>query len=119
MCNNANGTKYNAAVPPAVVRDDRGRVLADCGCLKRTLPPAESTSPPFEIMPDNVGRVKAWLMEEYASSTFNTCEHQPLPMMSGAPPMRIHIKEGAKPTAIHRPAVIPAHWQEEVKADLE
>ena len=58
-------------------------------------------------------------MNYYASSTFNTCEHQPLPMMKGVPPMRILMKEGAEPVAVHRPAAIPAHWQEKVRKDIE
>ena len=33
--------------------------------------------------------------------------------------MRIHVREDAKPVAVHRPATIPAHWQAKVKADIE
>ncbi len=64
-------------------------------------------------------QVREWLLDYYASSTFNTCEHQLLPMMKGVPPMRILMKDGAEPVAVHRPAAIPAHWQEKVKADIE
>ena len=99
--------------------DSKGRALAECGCLLRTLPPDAASTPPFELTPANVGRLVEWLKEEYASSTFNVCEHQALPMMSGAPPMRIVMKEGAVPVAVHRPATIPAHWLEDVKADIE
>ena len=99
--------------------DAKGRKLADCGCLLRTLPPPRPTTIPFEPVASNVNKLTEWMMEYYAASTFNTCEHQPLPMMRGVPPMRIHIKEGAVPVAVHRPAAIPAHWQQKVKDDIE
>ena len=37
----------------------------------------------------------------------------------GLPPLRIHVKEGAEPVAINRPSTIPAHWVQQVKAELE
>ena len=40
-------------------------------------------------------------------------------MMHGAKPMWILLKEDAVPIAIHRPTTIPAHWQEQVHADIE
>ena len=39
--------------------------------------------------------------------------------MTGLPPLRIHVKEGAEPVAINRPSTIPAHWVQQVKEDLE
>ena len=39
--------------------------------------------------------------------------------MTGLPPLRIHVREDATPTAIHKPSTIPAHWVEQVKQDLE
>ena len=35
-------------------------------------------------------QLKQYLLDYYSSSTFNTCEHQPLPMMEG-PQMRLMI----------------------------
>ena len=61
--------------------------------------------------------MKAWLLQEFASSTFNTCLHRPLPCMAG-PPVEIHLKEGATPKAVHTPALIPVHWQERVHQDF-
>ena len=96
------GDVLGAAIEDAGVKvDARGRAVAECGCLVRTLPPKAAVQPPFELVPGNVERVEQWFKEEYASSTFNVCEHQPLPMMSGAPPMRIIMKEGATPVALH------------------
>ena len=37
----------------------------------------------------------------------------------GAKPLRIHMKEGVEPVAVHRPATIPAHWQDQVRSDIE
>ena len=98
--------------------DARGRPVADCGCLLRQLPPDAPELPPDLALHD-VSMVEGWLRDFYAASTFNTCEHQPLPMMKGAKPMRIHMREDAVPVAIHRPATIPAHWQEKVRQDIE
>lgn len=39
--------------------------------------------------------------------------------MSGLPPLRILLKEGATPHAIHHPATIPIHWLDKVKQDWE
>ena len=102
-----------------VKKDAKGRILAPCGCLKRTLPPQPPSQPPFPLTPANTDQVTAWLLDFYASSAFNTCTHQPLPLMSGLPPLRLLIKEGAEPTAIHKPATVPAHWLDQVKQELE
>merc|ERR1711894_650518 len=57
-------------------------------------------------------------MEEFGSSTFNVCPHQPLPCMAG-PPMKIHVDESAKPFVCHKPAPVPIGWDEMHKEDLE
>jgi hypothetical protein len=54
----------------------------------------------------------------YMSSTFNTFQHQPLPMLNG-PPLEIHVKENARAHAIYTPATVPIHWKTKVKADLD
>ena len=74
---------------------------------------------PFTITQDNVNDVKDWFLKRYAASSFNTCPHQPLPLMTGLPPLRIHLKKDAEPVAIHRPATIPAHWVEQVRQEVE
>ena len=50
--------------------------------------------------------------------TFNTCEHQPLPMMSGTPLKQI-IDPEATPFAYHTPIPLPLHWRADVKAGLD
>ena len=57
-------------------------------------------------------------MNFYGSSTFNTCEHQPLSMMQG-PPMALMVDQNATPVAVHTPVPVPLHWQEEVKMGLD
>ena len=99
--------------------DAMGRRLASCGCLERSLPPERPDKMPFDAKPENSGRLQEWLLNYYAASTFNNCKHQKLPMMRGAEPMRLLLKEGAEPVAVHKPATIPAHWQEAVRADIE
>ena len=89
-----------------------------CNCPRRQLPPPKPTHPPFPATPANRQRLEKWLLDYYASSTFNTCTHQPLPLMNG-PPMRLMIDPNAVPRAHHTPIPIPLHWQAEVKAGLD
>ena len=90
--------------------------LAPCGCPLRQLPPERPASLPFEAIEENTELMKNWLLERFASSTFNTCSHQPLPKITG-PPMRIHVDPEATPVAVRTPATTPIKWQEEVKED--
>ena len=89
-----------------------------CNCPRRTLPPKQPTPPPFPICEANRARLEEHLLQVYASSAFNTCEHHPLPIMSGKP-LRLMIAPDATPTAHHKPIPVPLHWQEEVKAGLD
>ena len=61
--------------------------------------------------------MKEWLLRQYSGSTFNTCPHQPIPEMSG-PPLEIHLKEDAQPSARHKAIPIPVHWEKEVHDGL-
>ena len=89
-----------------------------CQCPRRTPPPPKLTEAPFPPTPENRSKIEAYLLQRYQASTFNTCEHQPLPMMDG-PPMRLMIDPNATPTAHHSPIPVPLHWQDEVKAGLD
>ena len=91
---------------------------AICDCPQRKDVPDRPTSLPFESSPDNNAKMKEWLLNRYAGSTFNVCPHQSLPTMSG-PPVEIHLKEDAQPVACHKAASIPLHWQDQIHADLE
>ena len=67
-----------------------------CECPDRSLPPPIPTKLPFSPTEDNVDKLKQWLLNYYASSTFNICPHSPLPLMSG-PPVKLMIDPAAKP----------------------
>ena len=81
---------------------------APAQAYKSALPPSE----------DNCAKIEQWLLDYYKASVFNTCEHQPLPMMSG-PPIRIMVDQNTTPVAHHTPIPVPVHWQEAVKAGLD
>ena len=89
-----------------------------CDCPKRKLPPEMPTKLPFPATPENRGKLQEFLANYYQHSTFNTCAHQPLPVMTG-PPIKLMIDQDATPVAYHTPIPVPLHWQEEVKAGLD
>ena len=68
--------------------------------------------------PDNIDRMKVWLIERYAASTFNKCTHQPLPFIK-AEPIKLHVDENAKPIAHHTPSIVPLHFRDKVKEGLD
>ena len=86
-------------------------VTTPCPCPPHTtpLPFPEGLSMPA---------TESWLKRRYRASTFNTCTHQTLPMMSG-PPLRLMIDKDATPVAQHSPIPVAVHWQDEVKAGLD
>ena len=92
--------------------------LAECGCPLRTMPPGMPDKLPFACNPNNIEKMKQWLLDRYSSSTFNTCPHQILPDMEG-PPVSIHVNSKATPVAVHIPAQIPLHWHDQVEQDLK
>ena len=92
-----------------------------CNCPPRgKVPPQmpKALPPGMSATEQDLPKLKAWLLDYYASTTFNTCEHQTLPMMSGEP-LKLYVNPDAKPVAVHRPASVPIHWQEKVYHDLE
>ena len=34
-------------------------------------------------------------------------------------PLELHVNPDAKPVAVHKPGLVPIHWQEQVLKDLE
>ena len=88
-----------------------------CGCPKRQAPPDRPSKLPFLCVAENNSKMRDWLLEKFSASTFNTCPHQPLPMMDG-PPIDIHLDDSAMPRTCYTAAPIPVHWQEKVHADL-
>ena len=89
-----------------------------CSCPPRQKPPARPKELPFPATPENRQKLEKWLLNYYASSTFNTCEHTELPMMSG-PPLRLMVNRDSEPVPHHTPIPVPIHWRDEVKAGLD
>ena len=103
----------------AQVSEDMGILSTGttCDCPQRSAVPERPKSLPFPATPGNIPRMKEWLIDRYASSTFNTCPHRALPCMSG-PPMEIHVDPEATPKVCNKPAPVPLHWQQRVYEDL-
>ena len=92
---------------------------APCSCPTRSLPPTQPAKLPCPATPENLALLKTYILDRYRSSSFNTCERQQLPLISGSPPLELHVDPTAKPKACHIPASVPLHWQDAVKAGLE
>lgn len=88
-----------------------------CSCPQRMMTPTRPATLPFPCTIANKERMKAWLLDRYSTSTFNTCPHRMLPCMEG-PEVEIHIDPSATPKACHTPADVPLHWQKRVYEDL-
>ncbi len=71
--------------PMGPVNADNGSasITTSSGCPKCKLPPPLPTKLPFAPTPANREKLQQFLVTHYRDSTFNTCQHQPLPMMSG------------------------------------
>ena len=90
-----------------------------CTCPERALPPSTPPSLPCPATPDNLPQLKQYLLDRYGSSTFNCCEHQPLPLLQDSPPLQLHVDPSVRPVAAHVPAQVPLHWQLPVKQGLD
>lgn len=94
---------------------------ATCSCPRRrpSPPPVPTSLPPgLKATEEHVESLKEWLLDYYGATTFNVCEHQPLPLMN-CEPLQLHVDPNATPVAVHKPALVPIHWQDKVYADLE
>ena len=85
-------------------------------CQNPNLPVKPETLP-YPAIPENIPKLKKWLLDSFSETTFNT-RASVLPVMSGKP-HKIHLKEGVIPFAAHTPIPIPHHWKEEVKTQLD
>ena len=86
-----------------------------CSCPKRETPPPVPKELPFPDTPENRGRLRDWILDRYASSAFNQCEHQPLPLMRDSPPIQLHEDPKAKPYVIHKPHPLPIELDRDVR----
>ena len=72
-------------------------------------PPPRPKKLPFSATPENIPQFEKYLLEQFASSTFN--KSPPFPMMSG-PPTHIHLMDYATPHACHSLIPVPYHWKD-------
>lgn len=114
QCCNFKLDPINAPAEP----QPKSALTNNCTCPQRQLPPEKPQKLPFSATEANRESIQEWLKNYYLSSTFNTCDHQPLPMMEG-PPLRLMVNEDAAPVAHHTPVPVPIHWQTDVKAGLD
>ena len=92
--------------------------LAKCGCPLRVGPPPPPDSIPFSPTKENRDKLEKWILSAYASSAFNTCEHQPIKKLTGKP-LDIHWRDDAHPVTRHSPVPTPIHFRERAKEDLD
>ena len=109
-----NFPKVGAVVESSAVKCQ----VAPCGCPTRRLPPKRPQKLPFLACSENVDQMKAWYGERFAMSTFNNCPHQLLHGVTG-PCLQLHVDPDALSKPAHTPAIVPLHWQEGVKKQLE
>ena len=89
-----------------------------CNCpIRSSQPPLLPTELPPGIEHSSE-QLKTWLLNYYGATTFNTCEHQQLPMMTGSP-LQLHMDISAPPAACHKVVPVPIHWRDRVRADIE
>ena len=92
-----------------------------CSCPERASSPPtlpETLPEGFKGTEEEVPKLKDWILQHYGSTCFNICDHQKLPKMTGAP-LRLHMDKDATPSAIHKPTMVPIHWRDQVKFDLD
>ena len=114
----STSTAQGASLPPCTNSGVPVPGEQQCSCTARTLPPTSKPSLPCPATEENLPKLKQYIMDRYASSTFNVCEHQPLPMMKSSPNLKLHVDPAATPKAVHKPSVVPIHWKEAVHAGL-
>ena len=90
--------------------DSKGR----CSCPRRSLPPEM----PVYKEGATSEELKRIIMNHYASSAFNRCTRQTLPLMKGDP-LPIITDHAIQPVAIQRPIPVALHWEKKVKEDLD
>ena len=114
------GKKSVRIVPYSLNRidaDDDQTPEEAAGFSKREATPDIPEKIPFPPTRENIPKLKKWLVDQFASSSFNTSS-APLAKMSG-PPMTIHVDPAARPRAIHKPIPVPHHWHNKVRQDIQ
>ena len=117
----SNGTGVLDSNNKREIKDFKGcysSINDQCNCPKRVLPPPVPKTCPLPPTPENLGRLENWIRDRYQASTFNTCNNQPLPLMSDSPPLELFIDSSARPIACHKPSQVPIHFKEAVEKEL-
>ena len=93
-----------------------------CSCPTR---PDHPPPLPTEVQPSidiseagSVDKLKEWILNYYESTAFNTCKHQPLPLMQG-PPLEFHVDKDVRPFVCHTPMAVPAHCEKQITPDWD
>jgi len=76
--------------------------------------PSKPTKFPYEPTEKNIPKLKQYLLDKFASTTFNT---EGFPTMD-TKPAHIHINDEATPYVRHTPIPVPFHLKEAVKNSL-
>ena len=118
MVLNAGPPASQRTTPSAIPPTPESALKSPCNCPRRQTPLRKPAQLPFPAIEANRQRLQTWLLNYYRSSTFNTCEHQHLPLMADVP-MRLMLDANAEPVANHTPIPLPLHWQSDVKAGLD
>ncbi|PFX33128.1 hypothetical protein AWC38_SpisGene1978 [Stylophora pistillata] len=79
---NATRALNDGCLGPTIARN------TTCSCTQCGATPPRPSELPYPCTPENNAKMKAWLLDKYASSTFNTCPHRALPL----------IRNGSKPS---------------------
>ena len=90
----------------------------ECECIKRSSTPERPNVIPYEPVPENIDKLKKWLVDAFSANAFNTCTHQKLQKMEGTP-CDIKFKEGSTAYAVHTPILVAIHWKKKVKEDID
>ena len=91
-------------------------------CENTTMSPTTTTLPtrptqlPYPPKPENIEKLKEFIVQKFSSSAFNT--ENILPVMDTQPAHK-HLKKDAIPHACHTPIPILHHWKKEVKKSID
>ena len=81
--------------------------------------PNRPTKIPFHPTPENVPKLKNWLIDAFKDTAFSKAgKNGKFPHLSG-PPAHVHLKSSSLPRARHCPIPVPFHLKKAVKAALD
>lgn len=102
-----------------VITCDVGEFDERYKCPVREKPPYPPVVLPYEVLKENIPKLKKWIMDFYQSSALNQCTHQVFPLVNSLLPLNLMVAYSVKPTAVHKSAQFPLHFMDEVMEGLE